>query len=1102
MALKDGKLRGFAVLAPWWVPPTDTPDADRLVSPGPGSSVAETTNARALPQVVGAQTQPIRFLGSRAGGNPGITDGSGAFAWHLGDNNSGKWGANDDADHCRHHIPPIRVTGAALRDVVASQDFRRDAVAFPLSGKIMVSSAIGTGSADVFELYNPHTHQWTEIPRPVQPTTPATLTVDEMGLAVIPGTETVIAVTPRGLAYKSDDYGQTWNLYSWFQDVADPTETWLPQDVRVAFDGVGNALMTFKRDNASTVHGVFSTNLGASWTEFFGTLTAAKYDIATHPGGSIVAVWIDGAGDLNASRHGGATTSFGGVTTQEISGDTFDDFCMGVDDDGVVWVIAHESGDVNHWRVYYSMDAGASWEDGSVIDQGVFTDGSATDPRVYYPKLVFANGRGCMITGVDATNDTFNSVAVWLGGWEGPCFDHLWEDDTSGDGSNVPTRERFRRFYFDDRYATQKVWVAGCTPANYTIPTTWAHTTVSAGTVALDIAIEPYGLLCETLGTGDAAYFSDAVNMNSSDEHYWEAEVAVPTTHDRDDANGAGILVHTPNYSYAIELNSAGFDIYDVEGATIAASYSFLTDSTSNIVRLRVSMDSSGNLTVLYNTIDQGSEPYTTRFEKKTETGLTSKGIATSASITAGVGMRANTVGMETVQLLFTYLSIVANYAASTSATAPVLCEGAENGWGKFVGADYAYPIPDAYDTANELVSRYKVRGGAILSGDSHHVEARSAFPRENVYPTVSPSPAQTHRVQKVAASTYTITSDYPVDAANSDLAFLPGQLWALLVCVRNMNARYLEVWGKRVTAGNTQLGTVDLATGFTGLDFNRGNADSAMLIPAGSTSSGARYVRAGELVGGHAVLDPSGTPVTRRILGNSAGWWNNATIGTVQQLTIELDAIDGSEPVTGDCDIVWPAGIMPVFLTPNAANLLEEVFFRVNSSGYNTAEDYYEWGEVGVYTLVIPGKQWGHGWEESLAPNVRVVENDYGSQWRTQRGPNVRTWTLNWDHGARDDAIDGQTTGDYLGVSGNALGTDQDVQGQVEWLWYLSKGGALPVVALMDIPADGVTQTDPRLFLPGYLEGSSRLQEAAGRSGRGVDSFYRVGPLNIVERV
>ena len=59
-----------------------------------------------------------------------------------------------------------------------------------------------------------------------------------------------------------------------------------------------------------------------------------------------------------------------------------------------------------------------------------------------------------------------------------------------------------------------------------------------------------------------------------------------------------------------------------------------------------------------------------------------------------------------------------------------------------------------------------------------------------------------------------------------------------------------------------------------------------------------------------------------------------------------------------------------------------------------------------------------------------------------------------------------------------------EDLGMQVRGILEVVKGGEVPVVAISQIPDDGVTLTDPTLYLYGHLLASLRMTQSAGDMG------------------
>lgn len=1056
MARLSRPLRGFGVLMPQWTPtyldPTESSYTE--ADPRPGSAASDDVQVRAVPQVLGAQTEDVRFLGSSYAGAPGLGEEGGSVRWRTS-------GENDN-DY-RDWEPPIRVTG--VHNFSGPLNDKHPSVcAFPLSGRVMVVwDSLSSGS-----VYNPHTASWSTITLPT--------TTDRWALAVIPGTERVLAVGMRlGITYRSDDYGASWEISAAHPPLWDPAVgSGYYRRVRAAFDGSGALLVVAERAGSTNVDFWVSSDLGCTW-RLNATTSNNGADIYAHPDGSIICATLGAStGYVYVVRMGSA---YDGLTLlDEVTLDgsnAHGEVTVGVDDDGVVWVYARpSSSSLNKWDAWYSLDGGLTYK--GPID-GVFVYGSvSTGDYFYRPQVVFSSARACLVTGEDpGLASGWYACALWLGGWASQSYQ-------SGGRLLV---DRF--VWGTDAAPTSMVWYSAGTPAAYS-GAGWTDTTVGTGAIAM---ATPHaglgGVEFYAPASGDSAYATQTKAHASGglpppETHYveWSGVRTDAVTLAADPA--VGVRLTTASVDYSIRVAADSFQVYDHDaGGTVGAPVAL--SGANVIVDFRVVyLDGGADEVVISWRETIPGQPEHTRWSSVTRTLAASGARADNFVVRFGIP-GTNGSGLALRYRMFYFNAGVAN---GTAFTLPLT-----NGYGKPVGSDYPYPLPDVSDHENERLARFVMRGGPIFQGEVIEHDVAPGYPVEALFPTAEPSLSRAWR------STATgVVQDIAVDAGQG-YATLPNATWSYLLCVRGANVRRVVLGGK-TTGSYTNLGTLDLATGFTGLSFVRAGR---MLVPGAGSAAGARYVRAGELVGGHVVLDPSGAPVRRRIRWNGPGWW--ADDSALPRLVLELEGVDGTEPGSGTVDLVWPSGVLVVH-TSFASGQTHRYWRARIPSTEGSPDSYYTLPDVGLYALHVPGKEWGHGWEWVLDPNLRVDEDPYGTQRRTQQGPNRRTLTLSWDHGAKDDRVRGSSA-DYLGASGAApLVAQDDVWGQLWGVWEASQGGAFPVVALMADVASGTTLTDPTLWLAGYLDGSLRVQESAGRGGEGVDSFYRAGPVRIVERV
>jgi hypothetical protein len=163
---------------------------------------------------------------------------------------------------------------------------------------------------------------------------------------------------------------------------------------------------------------------------------------------------------------------------------------------------------------------------------------------------------------------------------------------------------------------------------------------------------------------------------------------------------------------------------------------------------------------------------------------------------------------------------------------------------------------------------------------------------------------------------------------------------------------------------------------------------------------------------------------------------------------------------------------------------------------------DVFEAGTAWIGRLLPMGAVPDWTWTDTSEPNVSRRMDSYGTARARELGPVRRSWSWSWADGGADlfplrDADAANL--DAVGVpGGRGIVAGEDV-------WMSLRGAlqthqALPVAALRKVPADGITITDPTLWLYGYLDGSVSARGVVGTEGE--DEVVRIESITIRENV
>ncbi len=1059
-------LRGWGILPPNYGVLRLAEDESTYTesSPRPGTSSSETPSARSAPQVLLAQAQPVTIRGSHAGGFPGVNEDGGAVGYYLHAANPA-----ETADDMRHWRPPWVLT-AALNFGQARESVYVDMVAFPLSGKVLLAYPQDSGGGDLTYTYDPLLNTWT-----INAAGP----LDHGALVVLPGTaEDVLWISEEGQAQRSTDYGATWALHARFAPLiaADGSYTYAGAKRRAVVDGAGNLLFCGKRSTGNEWDFHASSDLGHTWSTTKAQFAAKDVDLVATRDGSIVVVLVRTDDELEARVIGGAYTDPSNADALAIEDtQTWVEATISCDDDGALYVIGRRA------------PAGGATLQGFVSNDGGNTflkaNGSTGTPMIKamgtsldYPKgarAVHTGGRLFFAHGNDAgANQYFNAVAIF-GGWQGPYYERI----AGNFSATYPPREIVERFYLGQDLFNLNWWCAA-TPESIG-GSGWNATTTGSPTAALG-----NGGLQVTVASTEEYYWDDTITTGGTDAAADDAWLRFAARVDNDNGGDDNIrvTVRTAGHEFSVVLHEDGWKIHDEDAAADIGAEVAVSEDTVIYFELYVD-DSTGVVTVLHAEAATG-KPFPTKYTK-------TQRLLTGSSSNGSERLRWGCIGAASGALdaTFYFVAFASSFRDGTNAP-PTLLEG-DDGWGKAVGSEHGYPIPELGDSAAGRQALLTMHGGPITAGDTYTHDTAPDYPIEHLFPTESPGPDSRWRSVDKSAD---VEVAWDLGAINT----LPAGSFSWAILAQKSNVRRITISGKAAGVGTyTTLGTLDLATGFVGVDFER---TGRILRPgAGYTGvEGSRYIWPGEYRGGHVVLDVGGTPTYHRVLFNTGGRWGDASV----QPTLVLDGITGTEATTGTCHLVSPSGVLVLHWDSTAAIPTRYLKATIDASADGAPDDYYELGTLAPFGIRVPGKPWHHGWEWDRSPNFQATSDTRRTERRTSLGPPQRKLTKSWDHGVLVERLRGLSDPDYLGRPSRAALVSQDeVWGELWELLDLTDSAARPLLYLGQIGAHQTTLTDPTLFMLAYLGGGGiRAQNSAGSEG--VDEFVRNGPITLTEVV
>ena len=1061
-------IRGIVPTSVRWRPENLTPnDGGALNSdytekdPRPGTAVTADSRARLRPEISQAQDAGTIVFKVTEGGLPGPI--GAAVSYRLD---------SEPADSERGWNQPNYLSGWVAQEWSDVLDFGDVAcVTLPATQEV-VAIALTTpatepaGGSSRSRVFDPETWIWTAGSVPpwrigIQPGQQTT------ALVHLPGTDRILAIVlPADVAlpsstpmtvYDSIDKGATWAPYS-LRPIRDPAA----EVNGSGFVGVkrgkaaamsDGSVVCLVEDNFTTegIAQLGSADLGVTFALVEAPQLGTNVDVFALPDGTFAVTFIEKTSLLPRIRFlGSAFDSLGDAVQISIASAQLDSLTATIDADGTIYAFGNRTTNFNRSFLWFSTDLGRTW---SEYKFGLTDTGDVGAFPIFLGSC--ATGGQILIQhrwSVSSGNED-NSVGTMIaGGWSNLV---LFDDSFPITDRSVDMVRPFERFGYGGVTGIESnTWIP------IELPSDTIYTTATPGAL-----VAPGEMTIATVAAAAAQGFVTATGL---DDSVTQAQFRVTVGGSQViDAVGFQWIFSdgaANSYRYTIRADTAGFAIFDTNAAANVGSAVVVGMAINIQIKVDVSFDNLGANATLRSYYRR---PGDTVWIAGPAGALSNGGfLAPLSAVTFG------------------------HNGASTSTSFWQMFEwaleggvgfGADKVDGKRI-ADLPYPLSGVGNKTTGEKALLSLRAGPGTRGEIYEIAAEADHAVSKLFPTVSPSRDDTF---ETLSNTLTRVS---VDMVRDSRL---GQSFALVMGVLNSNVRRIQLFGD-IAAVPTLIGELDLATGFVGLQYL---LTGDQLTPSLATADAARWIQAMEFVGGHVDL---GGGVVRRIAANSAGGWTTAPTVVPH---FRLEGIDGTENVTGFCDIVAPSGFVVFHMATTPSKFRR--FYQVEiPAGQDTVEGRYRVGNVLLGGLVVPGKQWSNGWALSYAGNVRSRRDPYGTEYREQRGPEARTYTVGFADGVKMQHTRESLDVAYIGssaVGASALAGRDDVLGQLVGLLRESEGFSAPSMLLAEVPdASGVTVTDPTLWVYGYLTGTVQANHVTGDENS--REFYRIEQLQLVE--
>lgn len=915
----------------------------------------------------------------------------------------------EEDDAWRGWDPPTRMHAwrlVAPDTGTISPDF--DAVVLPSSQKVVVGYTSGIGLR--FRVIDPKTFEASQVGELIG-TTYVGPPWHTPSMCVLPDER--ILLMYHGRMFASADQGATWSLYSRHPL---PYETYSYAKTSMVFHR--GQVVLIVEELAATAQYV-SRDLGVSFEEV-SRVGGGAGGVPGNPRSTRLAVTSSGVvwtyerqGNLYARVIASGYTPFAQVTERTIRVGVTGASVVWAEPDGLLWALAQDAVEAVPWFAYCSQDGGLTWTE--CQPTGAYPGEPRTAPwhwnstaRIEYLRCVHAAGYAFLlhtvplVYGMTSAHQGKIAVAI-LGGW------------------TSVTAQPIRGSAWD--YERRSGWHATYVP--FDLPTRFTGGGFTS--VGLPVVSEDLWLHCESGGTNlytEWRYASEAYGVRA------ECEVVVENGGNPEqrrvlfyahssDGGSAG-------YRIEIWLGPEGFTAYLVSNAS-GIRYTRVADvgvSLEAPLQLQIVIY-AGSLSELPRYSVRYRRPGATRWLTAAEGSPGTNTYTVAAGVTVGWGHF-----LATATSRWRWVASQVYFTADPGNVGT----GALGVYGRKLGSE-PVPIPDGW--AGEATWVRAINGPAAL-GDRVHLPLVYDHGVDKLFPELSPSPAVGWR--SAAQTQQIFTFDLGV-------AGRLGEAIGVYVAGANFRFAYLEYHD-----GTTWrlAGQLDLAIA-SGLPFSR---TGSAVYPSGEAAT--RYLWEGELARGTVHLG-IGSP--KRIAWNSHGKWTTAA----KAAELELEGVTGSEPIAGNATIWAPSGLLVVYLTQP----LRHRYWRVRIPSQVTADGHFE------CSVLLAGRvqPWGAEVDWTRSTSWTANRDERRDPWGTtrikERGPLARSWSFAWQSGViRYHAREGSDPAYYAIEGGLPLAVVEDVPEALAGILRETRSGALPVVALEQLPATSGTLTDPTRML------------------------------------
>jgi hypothetical protein len=1015
-----------------------------------GAGDPADVNTAAVVEAIGDQDTSL-YVQALQGGLPRLSRGM-RVGYRL---------ASDAATKLRGWQPPNAITGC-WPAIYSTNSYDSLTGCVLRTGDVLIAYRQSGGTLNM-RSWSPATAAWTtSITEPVTDCSEGVaLTVDPDGhILVLLETP---AATPIGWSlYRSDEPDTTesgWTEISRHPFTSEPTAS--TDRMRLFVMPTGDIVLIgiYAVGGTGTIRQWASSDGGASFTAVDSTANATTNlsDAILTPGGRIGVVRVTSGNVCNWHSSASAWSAAMDSTAVQIATSVADAWACS-DPNGRIWVWTRSSASADRVLVHYSDDEGASW---TTMDHGLTN--FLGDTGQYLTGGIALHSLGAHFLLHQSSDDNGNGdtspILTRCGGWSNVVIQNVSTSSESG--------------FVGSGYGGTGTGWSGCM---------WLPVS------------EADDLSCWTAaGTGGDT--ADSINSStgrlaistSASTRYFDATTAPPSTTDIqfvewDLIVGSGGSTTTFQVGVSSRL-SDGVDATEIQVWASTTAFA-VRNHTTQLASVTVDMTVAMQFRIIHRRGSWAEVYYRRPYESTWTQAYSSSSLTTTASATAYLrwGHNASSTSDSTWGYLWHRTGEIALFESGLFGSPLSSIDGMDWMSGRLLTGLAAPVDTRAAASVGEGTRVTKLRGadGPARAGDSWTLAPVHDHPVENVLPLTAPSPRRTWRSTQTAADEYI---GFVFDSTN-DTSLSRHIGFAAFGC----NVRYLELEAWDGAAWSTRA-TLDLATGFTSLDYTR----SGNVLRINGTADATRYVWRNELVGATVSL---GGGKYRKIARHTEGIWSDAAGKHVE---IVLEGVDGTEAASGTMDIWCRSGFVAVH---NESSAYDK--WRINVPAGSNADGFFEIGTIVCGPLVIPGQSFGWGEVQTYEPNAATYESRDRVTRVRRLSPTVRTWTWAWPDGIDISRLrDANPTPDYLAHTApmtEGVANLNDVPYLVAGLLEECRSGEIPVVACAYVSTtSGTSITDPTLFLgPARIISSVGIENIQGDPES--DAVVRVSPITMQE--